>query len=217
MSKNLKKYDVFKAWMVEGATFEGKYEFPVIGSCGEMPNDMISFDNSISSKDYQKWVHFYIHDTKFERLWHNPKNYLEKLQKYYGVITPDFSIYRDMPLGMQIWNTYRNRVVGYWLKNNSINIIPNVRWGDERTYDFCFDSIKHGSIVSVGTYGNVKHKLDRQFFLKGFIKMNEVISPKKVIIYGSVFKELEQFLNGENIDYKCFPSTTYEFDKKVTA
>lgn len=54
MSKNLKKYDVFKAWMVEGANFKGKYEFPVIGSCGEMPEELISFDNSISSKGNQK-------------------------------------------------------------------------------------------------------------------------------------------------------------------
>lgn len=133
-------------------------------------------------KEIKKWVHFYIHDVKFERLWNNPKNYLQGLQKHQGVITPDFSIYRDMPLGMQIWNTYRNRAIGYWLGKNDINIIPNIRWGDERTYDFCFDGIKQGSIVSVGTYGNVKHDTDRRYFLDGFIKMNEVINPGKVVI-----------------------------------
>lgn len=93
----------------------------------------------------------------------------------------------------------------------------NIRWGDERTYEFCFDGIKRGSNVSVGTYGNVKHKADRRYFLDGFIKMCEVISPEKVIIYGSVFKELEQFLKEENLEYRNFPCETYKFAKKVTA
>lgn len=81
MSKNLKRYDVFKAWLVEGADFDGNYEFPIINGCTEMPKELVPFDKSISGNDYNKWVHFYIHDTFFERLWNNPKNYLNLLKK----------------------------------------------------------------------------------------------------------------------------------------
>ena len=33
-----------------------------------------------------------------------------------------------------IWNIYRNRAIGCWLEDNQIEVIPNVRFGDERTF-----------------------------------------------------------------------------------
>ena len=136
MSNTEIKYDVFKAWLVEGAQFNGKYEFPQIGGSGKIPERVIPFDKAIGNKDYDQWVHFYIYDREFERIWNHPNKYLEILKRYEGVITPDFSLYRDMPLSMQIWNTYRNRAIGYWLEKNGVPIIPNFLWGDERTYEF---------------------------------------------------------------------------------
>ena len=92
-------------------------------------------------KDFDSWVMFYEHDRKFERLWNNPKQYIGKLKKFQGVISPDFSLYRNMPLVMQMWNTYRNRALAAWFNKNDIDVIPNVRFNDERTYGFCFDGI----------------------------------------------------------------------------
>ena len=69
----------------------------------------------------------------------NPRQYLDKLKKFQGIISPDFSLYRNMPLCMQMWNTYRGRALANFLSENDINIIPNVRFGDERTYSFCFE------------------------------------------------------------------------------
>ena len=49
-----------------------------------------------------------------------------------------------MPLSMQIWNTYRNRAIGYRMNKNWDPIIPNFSWGDEGRYEFCFYGIgKH--------------------------------------------------------------------------
>ena len=63
---------------------------------------MIAFSKAISSKDYEQWVHFYEDDHLFERLWNNPRKYLPILERFQGVILPDFSLYRDMPLVMQL-------------------------------------------------------------------------------------------------------------------
>lgn len=57
---------------------------------------------------------------------------------------PDFSLYREMPLAMQIWNTYWNRTIAYWLQSNGVDIVPNVRWGDERTYRLAFEGLQMG-------------------------------------------------------------------------
>lgn len=47
---------------------------------------------------------------------------------------PDYSLYRDMPLSMQIWNVFRSRALGY-MQSNRVKVVPNVRFSDERTYD----------------------------------------------------------------------------------
>ena len=39
------------------------------------------------------------------------QKYLEKIKRFKGVISPDFSIYRNMPLAMQIWNNYKGRTL----------------------------------------------------------------------------------------------------------
>jgi hypothetical protein len=178
--------DIFHAWLVKDAIFEGKWEMPKLPSIQSVPSELVSFSAIFSRKEQNlnSWVHFFIDDYKFERLWKKPLAYLERLRKYEGVISPDFSLYRDMPLVMQAWNTYRNRAMGYWLSQNGIRVIPNVRWGDERTYEFCFDGLPKHSAVAVGTHGCVKNRKDRGYFTSGFLTMLERIHPTRIIVYG---------------------------------
>lgn len=96
--------DVFNAFLVTLATYAGIFEFPCIKATYDIPNKLISFSKCISCKDYNQWVHFYEDDHLFERIWRNPQKYLDILKRYNGVILPDFSLYRDMPLVMQLWN-----------------------------------------------------------------------------------------------------------------
>ena len=115
--------DVFHAFLVEKATYEGFLEIPKIDYGEFRPNRLITFSKAISSKDYNCWVHFYEDDVAFERIWNNPKKYLPILAKFNGVICPDFSLYRDMPLIMQYWNIYRSRAIGRWLQDNGVSTI----------------------------------------------------------------------------------------------
>ena len=62
---------------------------------------MIPFSKAMSTKDFDQWVHFYEYDYKFAAIWDNPRKYLSRIKKFRGVITLDFSLYRDMPLVMQ--------------------------------------------------------------------------------------------------------------------
>ena len=128
--KKFNNYDVFHSFLVENADYEGTIELPKISTSNYLPKKVITFSKAMSRScyDFDCWVMFYEHDRKFERLWRNPKQYLEKLKKFKGIISPDFSLYRNMPLVMQMWNTYRNRALSVWLQNNGIEIIPNVRF-----------------------------------------------------------------------------------------
>ena len=145
--------DVFHAYLVDGARFTEGEEYPIIGSCDQIPQKMIPFSQIKYTKDFNQAVHFYETDDKIECFANNPHRYLQRLKKFKAVITPDFSVYRDMPLVVQRHQTYLNRAFGFWLQKNGVPIIPNVRYGDERTYSFCFEGIPQNSVISIGTHG----------------------------------------------------------------
>lgn len=176
-----------------GAAFSDKWELPVLKKVDFKPKKAIPFDKALKSDDYDQWVHFYIHDYLFERIWNNPKQYLNRLRNFQGVITPDFSLYWDIPLVMQLWNTYRNRSIGVWLQQNGISIIPNVRWGDERTYEFCFESIEEGGTVAISTYGCIRREENREYFEQG----QRLIQPEEMLVYNFHVEEFGTYYVSE--------------------
>lgn len=177
--------DVFNAFLVTFARYAGLYEFPCIDPAYEIPNKLISFSKCLSTNDYNQWVHFYEYDYLFERIWKNPERYLEILRRFNGVILPDFSLYRDMPFVMQLWNIYRSRAIGHWLQINGIKVIPNIRFADKRTYKLCCDGIAKRSVIAVGTLGTIKDVENRSFFVEGLEIVVDVLEPVAIIVYGS--------------------------------
>ncbi len=178
--------DVFNSFLVYEADYSGKYEMPCIDGSLEVPNSLVVFSKAKTCKNHNCWVHFYEDDYQFERLWRNPKKYLEVLKLYDGVILPDFSVYRDMPYAMQIWNIYRSRAIGNWLQKNNIKIIPNIRYGDERTWKISCEGISKGRTIAVGSHGTIKNVLDRKYFSEGLKYVVSTLLPQNIVVYGTV-------------------------------
>ena len=215
----ISRNDVFHSFLVENAEYDGYFEFPKLKTSDALPEKVITFSKAMSKawKDFDFWIVFYEHDEKFERLWSNPKKYLDKLKKFKGVISPDFSLYRNMPLCMQLWNTYRGRTLAFWLQNNGIEVIPNVRFGDERTFSFCFDGIEENKTIAIGTHGCIKRKEDKIFFKIALARLVQRLSPKTIIVYGrapdSIFKPYKDI----GINIIAFESEFSRSRKQVTA
>ena len=218
-NKKFNNYDVFHAFLVEDADFDGYIELPIIKTSDKLPEKVVTFSKAMSKSwsDFDCWIVFYEHDKEFERLWNNPKQYLDKLKKFKGVISPDFSLYRNMPLVMQMWNTYRGRAVACWLQNNGVEIIPNLRFGDERTFSFCFDGIEENKTVAVGTHGCIKRKEDKIFFKIGLARMVQRLSPKIIIVYGSAPDNIFKPYKDMGIKIIAFESEFSKSRKQVTA
>ena len=218
-NEKFNNYDVFHAFLVENADFDGYIELPVIKTSDKLPEKVVTFSKAMTKSwtDFDCWVVFYEHDKEFERLWNNPKQYLDKLKKFKGVISPDFSLYRNMPLVMQMWNTYRGRALAVWLQNNDVEIIPNVRFGDERTFSFCFDGIEDNKVVAVGTHGCIKRKEDKIFFKIGLARMVQRLSPKIIIVYGSAPDTIFKPYKDMGINIIAFESEFSKSRKQVTA
>lgn len=196
-NKNIKNLidDGFRADLVKNATFDGLLEIPSIkkNKAIIIPKDTIPFSLMNQTKDYSEFVIFYEHDIKFADLLLVTDEYIDQLSNFQGVISPDCSLYRDMPLVLQIANTYMSRAIGHYLQQQGIYVIPNVRWGDERSYTTCelpekfaFLGLPKHSIVSIGTYGCIRCKINKYYFKEGLKAMLEELEPEVVIVYGSM-------------------------------
>ena len=102
-----------------------------------------------------------------------------------------------MPLAAQIVNVYRNHAVGYYMQSKGIYTIPNVRWGDERSYTtdylpepLAFLGVEKHSIVSIGSYGVVKTSDEKRHFRAGLEAMLSWLEPEVVLVYGSTPDEV---------------------------
>ncbi len=178
----------------------GKHKIPVVPRFQPQEGDfddllLIGFDK-IRLEDQRhlgRMVHFFLYDYKFERVWKNPDTDLEKLRRYRAVLTPDFSMYLEMAPVLQLYNTFRNRWCGAYFASKGMRVIPTVSWGDESTFDFCFDGIEKGSAVAVSTYmvsAHGNHSDQKEFFMKGYNEMLRRIEPEKIICYNEPFPEM---------------------------
>ena len=209
--------DVFHSFLVRNAQYDGNLEIPIIRPQDAIPNKLIPFSKSLSCRDYDQWVCFYEDDVVFERIWNRPEKYLPILSRFNGIITPDFSLYRDMPLVMQFWNIYRGRAIGHWLQESGISIIPNVRWGDERTYEACCLGVPKNSIIAVGSHGCIKLSEERRQFAEGLDYVVRTISPISIIVYGTAPDSIFGKYKEEGIKVFQFDSDYMVAHRKVVS
>lgn len=198
--------DVFHAYLVTDATYDGDLEIPMIRPTDQLPNRLISFSKAMNTDDYDQWVHFYEDDGGFERVWNKPKNYLQRLKRFKGIITPDFSLYRDMPLVMQQWNTYRGKALGHWWQTQGMMVLPNVRTADERSFPFSCYGVPHHAPICMGTHGCLKIREERKLFKAGLLYVVNELSPSHIVLYGAIPEDVMEICTARNVKILHFPS-----------
>lgn len=181
--------DVFKFDLLEKVRLTEKYNMPILKGTMHIPAEVISFNYALSTKDRKnKCVHFYIDDYQFERVWNKPYKFLEVLKQFKAVIMPDFSLYKNMPLPLQLYNSYRSKLLASFWENNGIEVIPNLNWSDENSLNFSLEGLPKYSVVALSTNGVLKNKEE---FLKCFNKAIEILKPIKIILIGGTMEELK--------------------------
>ncbi len=130
-------------------------------------------------------VHFFLDDYRFETVWSRPRKALAALAPYRTLLSPDFSLYRDWPLMLQMWNVYRGRWCGAFWQSEGFTVIPTVSWSTAESYDFCFLGLPRRSVVAVSAVG-VRHEdpLQEYLFREGFREMVAQLEPAVVLAYG---------------------------------
>ncbi len=193
--------DIFGVYFLESLSFDGDYDMPLIGNFDDIAHiDYIALYSNVAeyNKTDDTCVAFYQYDHVFDGLhglynsiiYRNERKLSEFRERFDGVkyiIAPDYSIFGDFPNALQISNVYKSRLCACWLEaNTKAKIIPNVRWGLDFSYEYCFDGIMKGSNIAIGLLGQIQNKENKRMFLEGFKEAIDKIEPKSILVYGFV-------------------------------
>jgi hypothetical protein len=187
------------------------WDIPLIRACAidDQNIQFVSFQSTRSMdvksltkkgdiENLSKAVHFFVDDKKFEKVYNHPDRYTIWLAKYKYVLTPDFSLFMDMPLWMQINNVARSRWCGRRWQDAGLNVIPSISWSKPESYSFAFLGLEKGTTVAVSTIG-AKHASKKNIFLQGYDEMLNRVAPGVVYCYGKPFAEMKG--NLIHVDY----------------
>lgn len=147
-------------------------------------------------------VHFFLDDYRFETVWSKPERGLSRCRTVGTALTPDFSLWCDMPRVMQLWQVYRSRWCGAWLLHHGVRVIPTISWSTPDTYDFAFAGIPTGSVVAISTVGVLRDPVARAGFAAGYTAMLQRLRPATVLVYGR--PPTQQPPAGTTV--RCYPS-----------
>ncbi|MEG2076689.1 MAG: DUF4417 domain-containing protein, partial [Victivallaceae bacterium] len=184
-----KDYDldrIYKLSQIELQRTAGDFQMPTLKPETVFPEGLIDFNDAMRYDRFSSHVHFYMDDGKFECLWRDPERYFSRLKSYAGIFTPNFSLYTDMPIAMQIWNTFRSRLIGQMMQSAGIKVIPSVTWADKGSFAFCFDGLPKSSIVAVSSVGVWRDKVFSRKFMRGLSAMIAALEPSGIAFYGKV-------------------------------
>lgn len=200
--------DGFNPEFVETAMFDGILEMPNIKRPKQIivPERMIPLNKLNQSEHHSEMIVPYVYDNEFGSILRNPENYIGIFSNFPGMASLDNSLYVDSPLIVQMANVYRSRAIGHFFQKHGMYVIPNVRWGDERSYTTCvlpekfaFLGLPKHSIVCIGTYGACKTKEEKYHMRHGLIAMLEELEPEVVLVYGAMPDEIFQGLYGKTM------------------
>ena len=135
-------------------------------------------------------VHFFLDDYRFETAWTRPEQMLPRVQRPGISLTPDFSLWNEMPVAMQIWQVYRNRWCCAFYAHNGVTVIPTISWAGPSSFEFAFAGVPMGSVVAVSTVGIRRRKDLYPGFYAGYNAMMNAIDPPIVLCYGKTLPEM---------------------------
>lgn len=162
----------------------GRWQMPIIHREQFIPKELISF-RYMKTPDKNKGVHCFAYDSEIDRIWKAPEKYIEKLSGYACFLSPDYSLYLDMPAAQKIYNVFRSRLIGHFYQSLGMTVIPTVQWADVDSFDYCFDGIEAGGTIAVSDVGCKRDKNATRIWKLGMDETIKRLDPKTILYYGS--------------------------------
>lgn len=179
-------------YLTEGAELVGSPGIPSLLNLQntQIPCGLIPFEKIKKCSNKRQYVHFYMHDKYFSRVLTATNKYVDLLKEFDGVITPDCTLLVGQAPCIQQTNTYFNRAVGFYLQKQGIPVIPNIRWSDEKSFEYCFLGVPKHTIVSISTHGCMRSTRDKELWRTGIEEMIRVLEPSDILVHGYMPDEM---------------------------
>lgn len=166
----------------------GKYNFPQLAQVNYLPEEPVYPLNYLKSTltKGRYWYHCFTAERNFHRLYNCFSDYVELLRQAKGLISADFSLFRDYPEKVLIAKCRANRLVDYALQQAGIPMIPTAGFADESSWEWCFDGLPLNSTVAVTTNCLGRDREAHRLFVGGINAMVEKIHPTAIVVCGKV-------------------------------
>ena len=179
--------DCFKAFLVEGAYFTSTEQYPIIEEwmiSKEIPDKIIPFDKIDEVDNIENyWICHYCSESSYAKVYNNPRKYINVYKKSKGIIGFDWSVHTDMPLITQKELINRNLSLTFFYAMRNIPIIPNIRYGNDKTTKSFYEALPKNSPVAIGTYGFIKSTKEKNVFKEFIHELIENLNPTYIIAY----------------------------------
>lgn len=92
------------------------------------------------------------------------------------------------------------------MQENGVRVIPNIRWGDSRTYELCCTGIPHGGTIAIGSHGCIRLVQEREPFKSGLDYVIKHLHPDTIVVYGKAPGSMFDEYRKAGISIKQFES-----------
>ena len=191
------RYDAFENQeMMMFDTTDNYYGIPCMEPTEVIGDKFLRFCDWHEIQNPSEYIaHFFYDDFKFMAAWRDPDRYIPRLREFKAVVCPDFSSYSDFPRALQILAAYRRQWCGAYWQYLGLDVIPDVQWGREDSYDWAFLGIPKNSTVAISSLGVKRNKdfngENDSLFKKGYDEMMNRLEPTTVLWYGKVIDGCE--------------------------
>lgn len=185
---NDRLFENIRHWLPDASAVTGLNGIPSIQGISRVPpvGEWTPFNNLSRTFTKALGVQMYVEDYRLHRLWATPDRYVPILRRAGVVLTPDFSLYTDVPLALNLYNHYRKHWLGAYWQRHGITVLPTIGWAGEDSFAWCFDGEPSHSVVSVSSVGTQRRADTRAAFLRGYDAMLERLQPQSVLFFGKV-------------------------------
>lgn len=142
----------------------------------------VDFETAKRTRDSSCGLHFFIDDYKFQCLWNQPKRYIDFLARQKCVIMPDFSLYTNFPLALQIYNKYRNHWLAAYYSINGVRIIPCVLCCKVITFPWLFSGLPKESVIAISDIGIARGE-DHRLFEDTYTQILDKLKPVQILYF----------------------------------
>ena len=171
-----------------------------------IPKKIQSFSESLHYPVYDAWLHFYEEDEKCKIYTEGLAPYLDHIKKFAGAVSLDRSNGWNDDLEDQKNMNQVNENSRKVFAKNGIPFVTNVRFGDAKSYSFCFQNIPQKSVLFVGSHGTQSYADFKVVLLAGVEAVIKWLHPRALLIYGVVDERILKVCIAKDITLVRYPS-----------